>query len=252
MTVAAERAGRPEHDPVNTSVIGRLLEEISWEGRRARLYRQGGRGLENVLSAQVLQALDLLPRTAFLGRVIRDAHGADAARARVAGEVEDLTLAFLPEEMTLAADGARVQADALLTGPSTVVLVEAKASGQSSFQPAQLSREYLALLQQAGDRTPVMMLILGAPPPVKVSGGGLLDPLAALAAELQAHGSGTPATDELLQRAPGILAWTTWPDIATAVADEMARLEIPDPSVAAAVRRTARSLVDAVSWHAGR
>ena len=237
---------------MNTSVIGRLLEEISWEGRRSRMYRQGGRGIENVLSAQVLLALDLLPRTAFLGRVIRDAHGADAARARVAGEVEDLTVAFLPDEMTLAADGARVQADALLTGPSTVVLVEAKAPGRSSFQPAQLSREYLALLQQAGDRTPVMLLILGAPPPVMVSGSGLLDPLAALVAELQAHASGNPAVDELLERAPEILAWTTWPDIATAVADEMARLEIPDPSVAAAVRRTARSLVDAVSWHAGR
>ena len=237
---------------MNTSVIGRLLEEISWEGRRSRMYRQGGRGLENVLTAQVLQALDLLPRTAFLGRVIRDAHGADAARARVAGEVEDLTVAFLPEEMTLAADGARVQADALLTGPSTVVLVEAKASGRSSFQPAQLSREYLALLQQAGDRMPLMLLMLGAPPPVMVSGSGLLDPLAALASELQAHASGTPAVDELLQRAPETLAWTTWSDIATAVADEMAHLEIPDPSLAAAVRRTAQSLVDAVSWHGSR
>ena len=237
---------------MNTSVIGRLLEEISWEGRRSRMYRQGGRGIENVLSAQVLQALDLLPRTAFLGRVIRDAHGADAARARVAGEVEDLTVAFLPDEMTLAADGARVQADALLTGPSTVVLVEAKASGRSSFQPAQLSREYLALLQQAGDRMPLMLLMLGAPPPVMVSGSGLLDPLAALASELQAHASGTPAVDELLQRAPETLAWTTWSDIATAVADEMAHLEIPDPSLAAAVRRTAQSLVDAVSWHGSR
>lgn len=237
---------------MNTSVIGRLLEEISWEGRRSRMYRQGGRGIENVLSAQVLQALDLLPRTAFLGRIIRDAHGADAARAQVAGEVEDLTVAFLPEETTLSAGGARVQADALLTGPNTLVLVEAKASGRSPFQPAQLSREYLALLQQAGDRMPLMLLMLGAPPPVMVSGSGLLDPLAALAAELRAHATGTPAMDELLQRAPGILAWTTWPDIATAVADEMAHLEIPDPSLAAAVRRTAQSLVDAVSWHGSR
>ena len=169
---------------MNTSVIGRLLEEISWEGRRSRMYRQGGRGIENVLSAQVLQALDLLPRTAFLGRIIRDAHGADAARAQVAGEVEDLTVAFLPEETTLSAGGARVQADALLTGPNTLVLVEAKASGRSPFQPAQLSREYLALLQQAGDRMPLMLLMLGAPSPVKVSGGGLLQQGPVLARKL--------------------------------------------------------------------
>jgi hypothetical protein len=27
----------------NTTIIGRLLEEISWEGNRVRLYRHGGR-----------------------------------------------------------------------------------------------------------------------------------------------------------------------------------------------------------------
>ena len=237
---------------MNDSVVGRLLEEISWEGRRSRMYRQGGRGIENVLTAQVLQALDLLPRSAFLGRVIRDAHGADAARARIAAEVEDVSLVFLPEQMTLAADGARVQADALLTGPSTVVLVEAKASAKSTFQPVQLSREYRALLQHAGERAPLMLLVLGAPPPVMVSGRGPRDPLEALVVELQAEESDSPDADELLERAPEVLAWTTWPDIAGAVADEVARLEIPDKSVAAAVRRTAQSLVDAVTWHAGR
>jgi len=237
---------------VNTSVIGRLLEEISWEGRRARQYRQGGRGKENVLSAQVLQALDLLPRTAFLGRVIHEAHGADEARARVVKEVEDLSLVFLPDEVALAADGVRVQADALLTGPTTLVLVEAKASAQSPFQPAQLSREFRALLQQAGNRTPLMLLILGAPPPVKVSGRGLLDPLAALSAELQASAPEASGLDELLHRAFEILAWTTWSSVATAVADEMTRLKVPNQSVAASVRRTGQSLVDAVGWHASR
>jgi hypothetical protein len=71
--------------PANASVIGRLLEEISWEGRRVRNYRSGGRGMENVLTAEVMLGLYYLPRRPFLGEVIRSARGcagcAGAARA---------------------------------------------------------------------------------------------------------------------------------------------------------------------------
>ncbi|HEV8555564.1 MAG TPA: hypothetical protein VGR06_04100 [Actinophytocola sp.] len=58
-------------------MVGRLLEELSWEGPRVRQYRFGGRGLENVLTAEVLTALDFLPRRGFLGAVLAAAHGAD-------------------------------------------------------------------------------------------------------------------------------------------------------------------------------
>lgn len=44
----------PSDALTNTSVLGRLLEEISWEGSRVREYRDGGRGRENVLTAEVL------------------------------------------------------------------------------------------------------------------------------------------------------------------------------------------------------
>lgn len=64
-----------ENEPKNASVIGRLLEEISWEGATVRKYRAGGRGLENVLTAEVLLPLSYLPRTAFLGPVLRTARG---------------------------------------------------------------------------------------------------------------------------------------------------------------------------------
>jgi hypothetical protein len=77
-------------DAVNASVIGRLLEEISWEGSAVSGYRSGGRGRENVLTAEVLQALDYLPRAQFLGSVVAAAHGADNARARLIEEIEDM------------------------------------------------------------------------------------------------------------------------------------------------------------------
>ena len=57
---------------VSPSITGRLLEEISWEGN-ARRYRRGGQGRENVLTAEVFQILDFLPRDRFLGEVIRSA-----------------------------------------------------------------------------------------------------------------------------------------------------------------------------------
>jgi hypothetical protein len=70
---------------VNRTVIGRLLEEISWEGSSVRKYRKGGRGLENVLTAEVLLPLSYLPRDKFLGAVIRAAHDADVPRDLLVG-----------------------------------------------------------------------------------------------------------------------------------------------------------------------
>lgn len=63
-----------DDDATNTTIIGRLLEEISWEGKRVRLYRRGGRGMENVLTAEVLLPLSFLPRTHFLGELLLAAH----------------------------------------------------------------------------------------------------------------------------------------------------------------------------------
>ncbi len=52
------------------TVLGRLLEELSWEGhgRIKTAYRTGGRGQENVLAAEVLMPLDFLPRSQFSER----------------------------------------------------------------------------------------------------------------------------------------------------------------------------------------
>ncbi|MBD2648195.1 hypothetical protein H6G92_18560, partial [Nostoc foliaceum FACHB-393] len=46
----------------NSRVIGRLLQELSWVGSTIKEYRDGGRGFENVLTAEVFLALDFLPR----------------------------------------------------------------------------------------------------------------------------------------------------------------------------------------------
>ncbi len=62
-------------------MIARLLEEISWE--KAVKYRRGGRGMENVLTAEVLVALDLLPRSHFFAAVVDCCSGAAGSRTRL-------------------------------------------------------------------------------------------------------------------------------------------------------------------------
>lgn len=88
-------------EPRNTSVIGRLLDEVSWVGSKVPDYRGGGRGHENVLTAEVLLPLTYLPRAEFLGEVFRCANGADEARRRVAGELEHAEIVFLPDQSQL-------------------------------------------------------------------------------------------------------------------------------------------------------
>lgn len=50
-----------EATPLTSSVIGRLLDELSCVGKSIRDYRHGGVGYENVLVAETLLALDFLP-----------------------------------------------------------------------------------------------------------------------------------------------------------------------------------------------
>ena len=159
------------------STLGRLLQELSWVGSNIRAYRNGGLGFENVLTAEVLTVLDYLPRRAFLGAVIAGAVGAAEARRTVLEEIEQAELTLLPEELTLTRSDSKtvvVQPDGTLVSPSSYVLIEAKRIRRSSFQPEQLAREYAGAMQEAQGRTPLLLLILGGPPPVSVAGAGRL------------------------------------------------------------------------------
>jgi hypothetical protein len=244
---------------VEHSVLGRLLEEISWEGRSVRGYRNGGRGRENVLTAEVLTALDFLPRTAFLGAILGNAHGADTARATLRDEIEDTDLEFLPEEIVLNPTGPSrgtqliVQPDALITTPTCYAMIEAKRIQRSAFQPQQLAREYLAVTREAGRRTPVLLLILGSPPPVPVTGAGNLTIHDAITRHLPtvhelADNYPLPL-DDLTHRITDVCAWTTWHDLATTVTRRHRELTISDPSIAASITRLTGAIIRSVARH---
>jgi hypothetical protein len=250
-----------EADPgANRSVLGRLLEELSWAGSSIRGYRQGGRGYENVLTAEVLGALDFLPRTRFLGAVISAAHGADRARQQLIAELEDAELVLLPPEIKLRASAPTYQAqlvvqpDGWIETPTCRVLIEAKRIRASSFQPEQLARQYAALWTNLGPKTPLLLLILGSPPPITVKGTGKTTPEAAVGAHLAAVLARSDRSeldsDTLLSRVSDVVAWITWDEINAIVTAAADSYPASDPSVRGTIARLTESVVESIARHA--
>lgn len=238
-----------------SSIVGKLLQEISWE--KARDYRKGGQGRENVLTAEVLVGLDFLPRTEFLGGVLRSAHGASEARAKVAAEAEELRLHFLPGDLRLGSGNCKgqlfVQPDAVFETPSTYTLVEAKRIRSGSFQPEQLAREYVALMSNAGSARPVLLL-LGVAPPVRVKGLGLLELHDAVGRFLgpvleRVGDEALPTESELLERIPEIFCWISWEELNECIAQALEQHSAQHPSSEASVRRIAAFVHNAIAWH---
>ena len=237
------------------SMVGKLLEEVSWE--HATSYRQGGRGRENVLSAEVMMALDFLPRGRFLGAAIRAAKGADHARNVLVNEIEEAELRFLPGDMTLAPnrsgnDQLVVQPDGLITSPGSFVLVEAKRVRSSSFQPGQLAKEYVATMAHAARRTP-LILLLGAAPPVLVRGRGRMSLEDAISAELESvllrANNEQLALEGLVERIHDVFCWITWTELSAVIGNQAADFSTTDPSVNASVQRLAKSVCSSIAWH---
>lgn len=235
----------------NDSPIGRLLDEISWEGN-ARTYRGGGRGRENVLTTEVFTLLDLLPRSAFLGAVLSAAHGADTARAVAIAETERMVVSVLPGDVhATLADGSTstwtVQPDVRLEAHRAVVWVEAKRIRPSSFQEHQIARTLQALLSSPTQASRLLLLVLDSPPPVKVRRVGTVE-----IAEAVAHSTsqvGSREREELLAATDDVVAWLTWAELAAAVRQSAGLYGTHDPSTGAAVHRMAAAVDRAIAWH---
>lgn len=250
-------AGEPED--LNRSVIGRLLEELSWAGRTIRDYRMGGAGYENVLVAETMIALDFLPRAAFLGAVIAAATGAPATRAKVVAEIELAELLTLPPETKLRPTATTyqeqvvVQPDASLIGPNTYTLIEAKRIKQGSFQEEQLARELVTVTREAKGRQPLLLLIIPAPPPVLVSKLGRVEIEDAIGARLEVvlarvdHPDA--AAEELIANLNETVAWVTWEQLATSVEHAHRSFQTDDPSIAGSIDRLCSFIGDAVQRH---
>ena len=228
------------------SAVRRLLDELSWEGN-ARRYRDGGPGLENVVTTEVFQALDFLPRQAFLGRVLAGASGAPMVQAQT--NIEQAVVDLLPGDLTHPDLDIRAQPDVRIDSPAAFVFVEAKRLRQSSFQAEQLAKELILTAEHARDRHPVLLLVLGAPPPIRVQGHGTLsieDAVRVGQERISARHGREVATQNLMDT----VAWTTWAEIGAQVEAALQTYDNPDQSTYNAVARVARTVADALQVHA--
>lgn len=112
----------------------------------------------------------------------------------------------------------------------------------------------MALLRDAGERRPLLWLLLGADPPVKVRGLGRMDPQAAIMLHLEAVLSRAEGHDlefaSAAARIPEVLAWTTWARLGQAVAESRDAFTADDPSTEGTVRRLAESVSSSINRHA--
>jgi hypothetical protein len=110
------------------------------------------------------------------------------------------------------------------------------------------------VLLHSGERSPLLLLLLGSPPPVAVKGLGrlsLIDAVdAGLPAVLNRMGQDSPPLrSQLLNRLPEVVAWITWDDLCNVLEDRLASFDSPDPSVQACVTRLVQSALSAVARH---
>ena len=245
---------------VRDSVLGRLLQELSWVGANIRDFHDGGLGFENVLTAEALTALDFLPRTDFLGAVLQAAHGAAAARSKAVAEIEEAVITLFPEQLVLRPNAPTnqtlvVQPDGSMTSTGSYVMIEAKRIRRSTFQPEQLAREYVSLMREAQGRAPLLLLILGSEPPVAVTGHGRMGIEDTISLHLSSVLERTEDHDldesSLRESVPEVLSWITWQELGSVVAKQQGIFCSDNPSVNATVSRLAGSLTDSIVRHSG-
>ena len=229
------------------SAIGRLLDEISWEGN-ARKYRGGGLGRENVLTVEVFSALDFLPREHFLGQILQAARGAEVARGHLIRVIEAANVDLLPGDLrpTLPSGQSAawtVQPDATISTTNALCLVEAKRLKPSSFQPQQLARLATTITALSRSQSAFCLLVLRKDPPVKVKGHG--DLTLAEAVRLGDRTAGAPDPLRVAEQ----FAVITWEEIASMVRTQTRRFTNEDPSVEISIARLAREVAASVQRH---
>lgn len=242
------------------SVIGRLLAEVSWDGSMVKRYRHGGRRYENVLMAECFQALDFLPRANFIGAVLRDfTKGAEEAVADLIADIEQASFDLLPGNRYLKPSGGThqnsiaVQPDGIIETERTLCLIEAKRISGGAFQSHQLAKEYLLVTRDASTRTPLLLLILGHEPPVKIQGEKRMSIGDSIRKQLdevyESMDSHPMAREQLHHSVDSVVAWTTWRAVANCVEKQLQLFTCDSESIHASVRRLANSLCKAIKWH---
>lgn len=148
-----------------------------------------------------------------------------------------------------------IQPDGVIESPGVYGLLEAKRIKRGAFEPEQLAREYLAVVQEAQGqgRKPLLLLVLPAAPPVAVKGHGRVEIDKAVANFLEPvrlrceHEF--PEVEMLLRDVSSVIAYTTWPALVDAITAGLSEFSSGDASFDASVKRVATAALSAINWH---
>jgi len=239
------------------TVIERLIREISGEGAPPKTYREGGIHTENVLSALVLLGLDFLPRREFLGAVLSQLDGGrQEAKAQLVEQIEQAQISFQPK-FDFRIDGSNdptktVKPDGLIQTPGAFVVIEAKRIRGGLFGQEQLAREFVTTIREAKNKHPLLVLLLGQGPDVKIENAQgkkhiKQDIIEKLPIVLQKVDS--PYDQAALESMiDDVVAWTTWDTVAQIVKQQEEAFDITDRACPT-VKRLAEFTIDVIERH---
>lgn len=243
------------------SVLGRLLEEISWEGSNVKRYRDGGSGYENVLTTEVFQALDFLPREIFFGEIVKGLEGAisNELRTTILKDIEIADFTLLPGNIYLRPsanthyDGIGVQPDGIIESDHVYCLLEAKRIKNGQFGPEQLAREFTIATREARGRQPLLILVLGENPPIKVRNQGRISVKESILMYLESVLDKTEDHPHNFERLAAMIdlsvAWITWDQISEIVSRQLESFESDSPSTYSCISRLVTSITDSIERH---
>ncbi|MFC2130594.1 hypothetical protein ACFLSQ_04110 [Bacteroidota bacterium] len=245
----------------NNSPIGRLLIELSWAGRTIKRMRNGGIGYENVLTTEVMEGLNYLPRELFLGEIIKEIKFENNSHYnQLIHDFESFDILPHPVDQSKQYfvepnNKIEVQPDAIITNQDVLCLVEAKGFGSSSFQEEQLAREYLLTIQEAKkqNKIPFLFLFIDEKPPVKVKKIGeiaIYDAISnKLGVVLSKSGNSTSHMEFYQDKIKDIVGWITWEQIKNIVDKQLQSFNCESESLKNTVKRIANSIIYSIEIH---
>lgn len=248
-----------EYDGAKT-IIGRILSEVSWAGRKVKDYRKGGAGFENVLTAEVFQLLDLLPRNKFLYKILEKIKMMDGQKFFISkDEAEEMELDILPGNYYLKKnfkthqEGMSVQPDGFIESNKTLIMIEAKRIKSSSFQQKQLAKEFFLLTREAKEKKPFLLLITSKNPPFLIKGLGRKKPEEDILDEIESvylsANNHDLSLEDIKSRIKRSLGWITWFDIIDICHNQLENLNLKNSSYENSIKRMVKELDKVIKRH---
>lgn len=178
---------------------------------------------------------------------------------KLINEIEDSEFRLFPgnhylrKHPTSHQKGIPVQPDSFLMTASVYALMEFKRIKKSSFQQAQLPREFYLVTKEARDKIPLLILVMPESPPVSVETNGRVEPgeyikktLPTVFEEANSH---RRSLDETLDLVDESIAWITWDTIKVTIVRQKETYTSKNLSEKMSINRLCDALLDAIDRH---